>query len=66
VLDWLTTRKDDPYRGVVRDPANPSVWYGVVPGSDYRDTAVCVAYTISETAHIVYGQSIATLSTPIV
>lgn len=65
VLDWLATRRDDPYRGVDREPNFPNLWYGTVPGSERGDKAVVVAYHIFETTHTVRGESIATLGTPI-
>lgn len=66
VLDWIVTRRVDPYRGVVRAPDFANLWYGTVPGSEHGDKAVLVTYWIVETAHQVNGESIATLSAPII
>ena len=66
VIDWIITRRDDPYRGVRREPGFENLWLGAIPDSDDGAGRVVVcSYWVFETEHRLRCNSYATLSLPI-
>lgn len=65
LVNWIDTRRSDPYRGVTREPRFDNLWYGRVPGTLHRDGTAIVycGYWIFEREHVVRCESIATLGT---
>jgi hypothetical protein len=65
VTSWVLSRFEDPYLGVRREGGFDNLWYGTVPQSRHGNAqAVLCSYWISERAHTVTCESIATLSLP--
>jgi hypothetical protein len=66
VSQWLRTRLEDPYRLARREPKIPNLWYAVVPESERNGAVVVCTYWIEERTKTVRGDTIATLSKPVV
>jgi hypothetical protein len=65
VVGWIMARRDDPYRGVQREPDFPNLWFGKVPGTTAKGTVVCCSYFVEAQRRMVVCDSIATLNLPV-
>lgn len=67
VVNWVLSRMEDPYDGLLRQQGFDNLWFGIIPGTgdlSARSAVVCSLW-IEETAHSVRCDRIATLSWPI-
>jgi len=54
VVDWIMSRHDDPYTGVIREPGSANLWYGRIPGTRDADrTIVVCSYYVFDSVKIV-------------
>lgn len=67
VVNWMFTRREDPYEGMIRESSFPNLWYGEVSGSLHGtgQVVVCTMW-IEESTRTVRCDMIATLNPPII
>jgi hypothetical protein len=66
VMEWVFTRRDDPYQGVRREPGFDNLWFGAVPNSqDGCGHVVTCSYWIQESNRTVRCDNFGTLSLPL-
>jgi hypothetical protein len=66
VLDWTQSLYDDPYRsGLKREPSQPNLYWGQIPGTLHDDHVVTCGFWIFEATRTLRCYGYATLSLPL-
>jgi hypothetical protein len=65
VLAWTMNRHTDPYKGMRREPDQPNLWFGEIPGTEHEGLVVCCSYWIYESQHLIRCNLFSSLSSPV-
>jgi hypothetical protein len=66
VTAWIMNRYEDPYQGMRREKGFENLWFGAVPNTLHKSSAVVVcSYWIEESIRTVRCDSFATLNLPL-
>ncbi|MGH3932404.1 MAG: hypothetical protein ACRDTF_20790 [Pseudonocardiaceae bacterium] len=66
VLEWVMSRRENPYQGVDRVSGFPNLWFGQIPNSDdgHGNVVVC-SYWVTVSTNTVTCDNFGTLSRPL-